>query len=408
MKIRSITYFCEPGNPIEESRLVSAGKLLAHAREALKDTGYDVQTTRLALPPLEKTFGDDLIDSAVKYAQDIEALCFVHSIDYASLGVARPADPQSYFEIIPEVIGGTQNVSVGAVIASPLGGISLPAIQRAGEIIHRCASLTPDGFSNFRFAALANVEPGVPFLPAAFHEGGQPSFAIATESADLAVSAFAESSSLAEAHSRLVANIEDHGKKISGAAKKASGARSVRFAGIDFSLAPFPSADRSVGAAMEALGVPAVGAAGTVAAAAFITDAINQARFPRVGFSGLFLPVLEDSVLAARASEGLLTLNDLLLYSTVCGTGLDTVPLPGDITAAELSAILLDVAALAMRHNKPLTARLMPMPGKKGGDEIRFDFPYLASGRVLEVKNKTRPLGGALGGNESFDIARLR
>jgi uncharacterized protein (UPF0210 family) len=145
-----------------------------------------------------------------------------------------------------------------------------------------------------------------------------------------------------------------------------------------------------------------------VAAAAFITDAINKAQFQRVGFSGLFLPVLEDNVLAARASEGLLTVNDLLLYSTVCGTGLDTVPLPGDIASAELAAILLDVAALSLRLNKPLTARLMPLPGKKAGDEIKFDFPFFASGRVMATGNKTRPLGGALGGGESFGIARLR
>jgi uncharacterized protein (UPF0210 family) len=407
MKIRSVTFFCEPGNPIEDSRIASAGKLLKQAREGLEAAGYEVQTTRLALPPLERTFGNSSIASAVKYAQDLEAACFVHDIDYASLGVARSTDPPGYFEIIPDAIGGTENIFVAAMIASPLGGISLPAIQRAAEIIRRCSSLA-DGFGNLRFAALANVEPGVPFLPAAYHEGGTPSFAIATESADLAVSAFTGASSLAEAHSRLVESIEEQAKKISTAAKKAGAARGVRFAGIDFSLAPFPAPDRSVGAALEALGVPAVGASGTVAAAAFITDAINKAQFQRVGFSGLFLPVLEDSVLAARASEGLLTVNDLLLYSTVCGTGLDTVPLPGDIASAELAAILLDVAALSLRLNKPLTARLMPLPGKKAGDEIKFDFPFFASGRVMATGNKTRPLGGALGGSESFDIARLR
>ena len=85
-------------------------------------------------------------------------------------------------------------------------------------------------------------------------------------------------------------------------------------------------------------------------------------------FSGLMLPVLEDSVLAERAAEGTLTIKDLLLYSAVCGTGLDTVPLAGDINANQISSILMDLAALSLRLDKPLTARLMPIPGKKAGD----------------------------------------
>jgi len=96
------------------------------------------------------------------------------------------------------------------------------------------------------------------------------------------------------------------------------------------------------------------------------------------------LPVLEDAVLAARAGETY-TVHDLLLYSTVCGTGLDTIPLPGDISERALTGLLLDVAALAVRLDKPLTARLMPIPGKKAGDMTNFDFEYFANGRVLAV-----------------------
>jgi hypothetical protein len=95
------------------------------------------------------------------------------------------------------------------------------------------------------------------------------------------------------------------------------------------------------------------------------------------------LPVLEDSVLAARAAEGLLSISDLLSYSAVCGVGLDTIPLPGDISQETLTGILLDVAALAVRLDKPLTARLMPMPGLSAGDPIHFDFPYFADSRVM-------------------------
>jgi len=97
------------------------------------------------------------------------------------------------------------------------------------------------------------------------------------------------------------------------------------------------------------------------------------------------LPVLEDSRLAKRAAEGSLTLKDLLLYSAVCGCGLDTVPLPGDASAEQITGVLLDVGALALRLNKPLVARLMPIPGKAAGDPTGFDFEFFANSRVLAL-----------------------
>jgi uncharacterized protein (UPF0210 family) len=98
------------------------------------------------------------------------------------------------------------------------------------------------------------------------------------------------------------------------------------------------------------------------------------------------LPVLEDATLAARSQDRLFTVNDLLLYSAVCGTGLDTVPLPGDIGEDELAGILLDLATLALRLDKPLTARLMPIPGAKAGDRTEFDFAYFANGQILDAR----------------------
>jgi uncharacterized protein (UPF0210 family) len=114
------------------------------------------------------------------------------------------------------------------------------------------------------------------------------------------------------------------------------------------------------------------------------------------------LPLLEDSTLSRRAAEGVLSVTDMLLYSAVCGTGLDTIPLPGDASVEQIYAILLDVAALAMRLDKPLTARLMPIPGKKAGDETGFDFEFFANSRVLALP--AQPLTGLLTGSECFEI----
>jgi uncharacterized protein (UPF0210 family) len=137
---------------------------------------------------------------------------------------------------------------------------------------------------------------------------------------------------------------------------------------------------------VERLGVDRFGAPGTLFAVSLLTDCLRRANYPRCGFNGVMLPVLEDATLAARSQDRLFTINDLLLYSAVCGTGLDTVPLPGDIGEDELAGILLDLATLAVRLDKPLTARLMPIPGAVAGDRTEFDFAYFANGQVLDVR----------------------
>ena len=91
------------------------------------------------------------------------------------------------------------------------------------------------------------------------------------------------------------------------------------------------------------------------------------------------LPVLEDAALGRRWEEGHVHIQQLLLYSAVCGTGLDTVPLAGDITAEEIAHLLLDVATLAVRLSKPLSARLFPVPGKRRGERTSFTSPYLTN-----------------------------
>lgn len=402
MNIRTITYFVDPSFPIADERLAAAGRAALEIRAALESAGYTVQTMRLATPPFPRVAGGNL-GNAHKFALDLEAACFIHQFDYAALGPARPADGPEFFSLIPDLIGATQTVFASAIIADVAGGVSLPAVRRAAEVIQRCATLSPDGLGNLRFAALANVPPGSPFFPAAYHDSGVAAFAIGVEAADLAVSALMEATSLADARARLIRLVEEHAQKITKAAKKASGLRGLRFAGIDFSLAPFPEASRSLGTALERFTGGQVGEHGTLAAAAFVADALDRARFSHAGFSGLFFPVLEDSALAARAAEGKLTVGDLLLYCSVCGAGLDTLPLPGDIPAQALSAILLDVAALAMRLNKPLTARLMPIPGKNTGDAVKLDFPYFAPSRVLAPR--AVGLGGLFAGEEPFDLA---
>jgi uncharacterized protein len=96
-----------------------------------------------------------------------------------------------------------------------------------------------------------------------------------------------------------------------------------------------------------------------------------------IGYSGLMVPVMEDKLLAQRWAESAYNIDDLLAYSSVCGTGLNTIPLPGDITADQMNRIFSDVASLAVKWGKPLSARLQPVYGKNPGDRTDFDDPTL-------------------------------
>ncbi len=400
MKIRSITYFFNPGWPFDEKKMHMAGECLSNAKSAFKNVGFEVQTTRLATAPFSYMLGKRIVE-APHYAESMETMLAHLGVDYASLGPAFPEVPGSY-EIIPEALAHTKNIFFSGEMADSRSGISLEAVNACARVIVGCAPLTPDGFANLRFAALANVPAGAPFFPAAYHHGDHPRFAVATEAADLAVKAFQTDTTLEQARQVLTELIERNSKLLVVVAEKISRQFQVEFGGIDFSLAPFPGDGRSLGNAVERMGVTRTGLHGSLAAAAILTEAVDQAQFPHTGFSGFMQPVLEDSILAKRAAEGTLTIKDLLLYSAVCGTGLDTVPLPGDITADQLAPLLLDLCSLALRLDKPLTARLMPIPGKGAGDSTNFDFEFFANSKVMALDSEK--LGGVLAGNENYPL----
>lgn len=399
MNIRSITLFVHPGWPPQPAVWQRAGRFMATARRTFEAAGFAVQTTRLATVPFPR-----FPASLTEVAQELERLATDHGFDYLALGPAQP-DRLADYAAIPQMLAETQNAFVSGVLADERG-VHLAAVRACAEVIHAVAPLEPNGFANLRFAALAGVPACAPFFPAAYAPPdfavGERCFALALEAADLAVTAFEGASSVTEARARLVRAIETATQHLAALAEDLAQRLEVPFSGVDCSLAPFPEVTRSLGAAIERLGVPRVGWHGSLAAAAVLAEAIDRADFPRTGFSGLMLPVLEDAILAARAAEGTLSVKDMLLYSAVCGTGLDTLPLPGETSVDALYALLLDLAALSRRLRKPLTARLMPMPGLQAGDSITFDFPYFAGSRVLALE--AAPLQAPLAGEEVFDL----
>ena len=391
MEIRSVTCFLEQRWPLDEGLLARAGAFGEVARESFAQAGLPVQTVRLATQPFPQLLMGHPPQTAVALARSLEAACQAHSLDYCSLGPVPAREPETWVALVPNLIQATENIFASAQVATQRDGISPPAIERAAWAIKRISERTEQGFGNLRFTALANCPPGSPFFPVAYHGGGPPTFAIATESADLAVAAFAEAEDWGDGRERLIEAIESHARRITTVAEDLAAEHGFRFGGIDFSLAPFPEVEKSIGEAIERLTGGRFGEQGTLFAVATLTDCLRTAHFQRCGFSEVMLPVLEDAVLARRSVEHTYTLDSLLLYSAVCGTGLDTIPLPGDVSEAQLAAILLDVATLAVALDKPLTARLMPIPGKAAGDLVDFGFSYFAPGRAFEPLSQSRP-----------------
>jgi uncharacterized protein (UPF0210 family) len=383
VKIRAVTLgFDLPQPEVETGPFKLAAAFLERARGRFGDAGIEVQTTRCAgadLGNFLETNGRERLNS---WTRQSEAAARDAGIDYLSFGRV----PANYAEVVAdqaaEVLAAGE---VGFLSADLIHG-RLPSVAMAAacaRAVKQLARSTDLGFGNLRFAATANCPSNIPFLPAAFHAGGPPRFAIAVQAADIVVDALGADGTPEEVEDLLVEQLEAACAPVERVAQALAGESSVGFVGIDLSPAPFPSDDASIGVAVEAAGVDRFGAPGSLYVAALITRAIRRTKVKRCGFSGLMLPLLEDSGLARRAAEHPPSLHELLLFSAVCGTGLDTVPLPEDISEDELAGIYLDVAALSVALSKPLTARLLPVPGARAGDPTTYAFEYFVNSRVL-------------------------
>ena len=395
MKIRSITSFYDPRSPVAEKHLAILAELSEHLRDKIAQNLMPVQSTRLATIPFPYFLDGHSPDELLNQVARMERKSKETGWAYLALGPALPEFPESY-NLIPRMLKATENTFFSAIIADEKR-FHPQAIKASAEIIKQASVITPDGFTNLRFAALANVPPYAPFLPAAYAQPfDPPAISIAVECADIVLETFREGIPLEESRQALVAKLEIAASEITNYFESLAGDSGVTFKGFDFSPAPFPEDWCSLGGAVEALGLEHIGQFGSLAAVAIIADTLDKGRWQRAGFNGMMLPVLEDSVLSRRVDEGGLTLKDMLLFSAVCGTGLDTIPLSGESTTDELSALLTDVAALAVRLGKPLTARLMPIPGKKAGDRTEFKFDFFSNSRVMALDGKSvkPPLSG--------------
>jgi len=402
MKIRSITCFCNPLDKDFESMLDRLAALANACKAGFEKKGWEVQTLRLATIPFgQYTTASDAIEKVTALEASIQKLGF----NYLSVGPARLSSLEDY-GLITGILKATRNVFITGLLSHLNRGISMQAVKACARVIIEASAITPDGFTNLRFCAMSHVQPFTPFFPAAYSYGTLPAFALAMEAADAAVDGFKDAKDIIEGRNKMLSSLEDAADELSKIAKLNAREAGISFKGFDFSLAPFPEDWCSLGCALENLGIPQFGFMGTLTAAAILAETLDRGTWQHAGFNGLMLPVLEDSVLAERTSSGHFTIKDLLMVSAVCGTGLDTVPLPGNISAEQIEPLLMDIAALSLRLRKPLTARLMPVPGLKAGDMTAYKFEFFRNGRVLDYP--AGKIGGALAKSDWLDIRKRK
>ena len=385
-KIRAITAFINLDRAQVQQQVADAMKMLNYARTVFESRGFEVETIRIATQPFPEYTKGLTTEQAVAFFKTYDALAakdgFAASIGTAMLN-AGDSDAQAV--LLAEILRNTKQLN-GSVVVAGEDGVRWGAVGAAARVMKKLEETTEHSQGNFRFSAIAMVPPLTPFFPGSYHTGFGHQFAIALESANVVDAAFKNAPDLATAQARLVNTLSSVAFAVQTQAERVDRETGWAYTGID--LSPAPLKDVSIGAAIESLTSQPVGSSGTLTAAATITAALKDIAVKKAGYSGLMLPILEDSRLAQRWSEGRISVDALLSYSAVCGTGLDTVPLPGDTSVEQLSLIIGDMASLAVKWHKPLSARLLPVQGKGPGETTEFDSPYLVNVTIQPLDRK--------------------
>jgi len=362
--------------PVEE-----AARFLGTAQTAFESSGIPVQSTRIATQPLGNLCRDKKPDQALQILQTLDRFVAEQEL-LISVGPLLEEDVQDtdFPSWAAELVATTSETYFSIAVSDQGSRIFPRSVQTAARTIRAISQVGTNGEANFRFGAAARVPASTPFFPVAYH-AGTPAFSIGLETAGLVREAFASATDIGDAAESLRTLLEERLLPVQTLAMALSAETSRHYVGID--LSPAPSVEISIAEPIESLTQQPFGAPTTLAACASITQALKTTRLTSCGYSGLMLPLLEDRVLARRAAENRFDVQDLLLYSSICGTGLDVIPLPGDCDEDKLAGLILDMAVLATRLGKPLAARLLPIPGKSAGDRVEFANPHLTTSVVL-------------------------
>ena len=367
--------------------------------------GIPVINKRLAISPASHLLAGHGRAAAVQLAKTLDEACAACGVDLVGGFTAlvhkgiTPADAV-VMESLPEVLSQTQRVCASINVASRRAGINMDAIEQVGHLLLRIAEATASarGFGCAKLAVFANIPEDNPFMAGAYLGAGEPEAVINIGVSGPGVVCSALRRRL-ELNPRLSLGELAEEIKITSfrvtrigelIGREVAAELGVPFGIVDLSLAPTPMIGDSVGDILKVLGIARIGAPGSTAALAMLTDAVKKggafASSSVGGLSGAFIPVSEDAALSQAVAEGHLVLEKLEAMTSVCSVGLDMIAVPGDTPAETLAAIITDEMAIGVINDKTTSVRLIPVPGAKAGDRIEFGGLFGAA-VVMPVRN---------------------
>lgn len=391
VRIRSVTIGADPdAQPFE-----TLGLLLDDFRSGSASTfetlRMDVQTWRLVLPAAEPSAGfsrftmGNRIDAIQRVASKvgIRWLCQPFRCQ-----AGWPKDELAAISL--ELIRRHPNLFLHFLVGEG-GRIYWETLNTVAKIILDVSRLSKNGFDNFRIGAGCQIRPNTPFFPFSFHEGAK-GFSLAVEIIGLLhdIALQNQSASITTLRDLWVQALAETCREVGLAATQIEKDTGWEFKGLDISLAPYPAPDKSVARLIENIGPRHAGNSGTLAVTAILTDilktALAQSGVRSAGFNGVMYSVMEDEGLAAANNARHLTLEKLMNFSSVCGCGIDMVPLAGGIFSEEIANIVFDVASLALCLNKPLGVRVLPIPMKESNEMTDFNHDFIVNTRIFAAE----------------------
>jgi len=375
-----------------------AERLVPVGEELATEYGIPIVNKRISVTPASLICAP-FAGEEIKIARALDRAAATTGVDFlggysALVHKGMTSYERSFIESIPEVLTETRIVCSSVNVGSTRAGINMDAVRLLGGIIKDTAERTRDrdGFGCAKFVAFCNAVEDNPFMAGAFHGIGEGECVInvGVSGPGVVCSALqqadgADIATVAEIIKKTAFKITRAGQLIATEASRRLGAE---FGIVDLSLAPTPAVGDSVARILETMGLETVGTHGTTAALAILNDAVKKGgtmASSRVGgLSGAFIPVSEDEGMIAAAQTGALTLEKLEAMTAVCSVGIDMVAVPGDTSAATISALIADEAAIGMVNNKTTAVRVIPVPGKGVGDTVEFGG-LLGSAPIMPV-----------------------
>ena len=283
---------------------------------------------------------------------------------------------------IPKALAVTERVCSSVNIGSTKTGINMDAVRLMGSIVKEAAEYTKDqdSLGCAKLVVFCNAPDDNPFMAGAFHGVTEADAIINVGVSGPGVVMHAISQVRGQNFEVLCETIKKTAFKITRVgqlvAQEASRRLGIPFGIIDLSLAPTPAVGDSVAEILEEIGLEEVGAPGTTAALAMLNDQVKKGGIMASsyvgGLSGAFIPVSEDRNMIEAATNGSLCIEKLEAMTCVCSVGLDMIAIPGDTSAATISGIIADEAAIGMVNQKTTAVRVIPVIGKKVGDTAEF------------------------------------